>query len=267
MSSEERSHIPLVQKLAIESAAAIAAAALVSPFISIIDVSIFSNASGRQKLGSAIVSGFKKLTFHPIQFCKHPSFYLIWGVYSGTYIVANTIQAFCDHKHIPWFYPKFVGTSVANVGLSVLKDLYLTRTFGTGQVRKVPFRSYSLYTIRDSLTIYASFNLPTILSQNLVASGIDPKWADVGAQLVTPCAIQLSSSPLHLLGMDFYNRPQASTPDRVVFIKKEYFATTLARIGRIFPAYGIGGVANKYFRKLGSEWLDQMHSKKQMAMV
>ena len=32
------------------------------------------------------------------------------------------------------------------------------------------------------------------------------------------------------------------------FVKREYLKSTLARICRIGPAFGIGGVGNKYFR-------------------
>ena len=254
--------IPLSEKLVIETGAAIGAAAMVSPFISIIDVAIFANASGRETLTTAIRSGFKKLVFHPFQFLKQPSFFLIWGVYSGTYIVANYIQAICDHQGKPWFYPKFLGTSVANVSLSVTKDLYLTRAFGKGDPRPVSLRSFGLYTARDSLTIFASFNLPTLVSSQLTSVfGMKKSLAETGAQLMTPCAVQLLSSPLHLLGMDLYNRTSATSAERLVFIRKEFVGTSLARMGRIFPAYGIGGVANKFLRALGNDWLGVRHGR------
>jgi hypothetical protein len=38
-------------------------------------------------------------------------------------------------------------------------------------------------------------------------------------------------------------------------VKREYVKTALARMARIFPAFGIGGVVNKYIRKSGKEWL------------
>ena len=46
------------------------------------------------------------------------------------------------------------------------------------------------------------------------------------------------------------------------FIKKEYVKTTLARMSRIFPAFGIGGVVNKYVRKIGNEHLREVYGKK-----
>eukprot|EP00842_Homolaphlyctis_polyrhiza_P000974 jgi/Hompol1/1878/HPOL_004979-RA len=196
---------------------------MVAPLISIVDKAIFANASGTQPLFQGIVSGLTTLATKPLYFVRQPAFLLIWGVYSGTYIVANSIQAICDRRSIPWQIPKFIGSSVANVSLSVAKDLYFTRAFGTGPARPVPFGSYSLYTVRDSLTIFASFNLPTLLAAQLRSNTkLSQSSADTISQLVAPCAIQLVSTPLHLYGMDLYNRPSANTNDRAVFIKKEY---------------------------------------------
>lgn len=55
--------------------------------------------------------------------------------------------------------------------------------------------------------------------------------------------------------MDLYNRPgRVGLKERVGFIGKEYVKTSLARVGRIFPAYGIGGVVNTWLRGKGREW-------------
>jgi hypothetical protein len=244
--------IPLSNLLAIEWSSAIASSAMVAPFISIIDKAIFSNASGREPLSKSIVSGLSTLVTKPIYFFRQPSFLFIWGVYSGTYVVANTIQGICDRDEIPWQIPKFIGSSTANVTLSVLKDLYFTRAFGVGSIRPVPLISYQLYMVRDCMTIGASFNLPDIVASKIVeSSSISPFAAATAAQLITPCAIQFLSSPLHLLGMDIYNRGSASWPERRSFIAREYVKTSFARVGRIFPAFGIGGVANKFLRKHG----------------
>jgi hypothetical protein len=44
------------------------------------------------------------------------------------------------------------------------------------------------------------------------------------------------------------------------FVQKEYFKTTLARMARIFPAFGVGGVVNKYIRKKGNALLTSYYS-------
>jgi len=104
--------------------------------------------------------------------------------------------------------------------------------------------------------------------------------ADITAQLVTPCAAQALSSPLHLIGLDLYNNPARTSAERLItvhslhllltssshlgrdlfrmaFVRQEYVGTTLARMGRIFPAYGIGGVVNKFLRKKGKEFIGE----------
>ena len=91
--------------------------------------------------------------------------------------------------------------------------------------------------------------------------GISPSIAETGSQLIAPCSIQALSSPLHLLGMDFYNNSKSTVGQRLQFIKKEYLGTTLARMGRIFPAFGIGGVTNKWLRGKSQGALIQYYQK------
>ncbi|KAI9011334.1 hypothetical protein BC832DRAFT_337908 [Gaertneriomyces semiglobifer] len=252
--------IPLSHTLAVEATCALSAAALVAPIITIIDRAIFLNASGTQPLVQGVLSGFKSLLTQPATFLRQPANLFMFAVYGGTYITANTIQSICDYEGWDWFYPKFIGTSAANVALCVAKDVYFTRWFGSGAARPVPWSSYSLYTTRDCLTVFASFNLPPLLSMHMQEKlGLTKKQGDVSAQLITPCAVQLVSTPMHLAGIDLYNRPTATTPERANFIKREYVKSTGARIGRIFAAFGIGGVANQHFRVEGHSLLRRWH--------
>ncbi|KAJ3129386.1 hypothetical protein HK098_001487 [Nowakowskiella sp. JEL0407] len=257
--------IPLPLHLGLETAAALISAATISPFISIFDKAIFTNASGKEKLFPAVKRGFSQLLTQPSVFVRQPAFLVVFGLYSGTYIVANFTQTICDHSLIPWFYPKFITTTAVNVSLSLLKDLYFTRAFGTTAVRAIPLASSLLYTTRDSMTIFASFNLPGIFSNSFQQSPyhLSESWSNFAAQLMAPMSVQVLSSPLHLLGMDLYNRPSGTNrfpklrwSDRFAFIRKEYIGTTLARWGRIFPAYSIGGVLNNAIRQRGKKILE-----------
>lgn len=248
---------PLLVRLGVEAAAATMCALSVAPAISIVDKAIVSNASGLEPLVPCLINGVKILVTNPIYFCKQPSFLFIVGVYSGTYIVGNSIEAICERSQTDSFYPKFIGSSAANVTLSVLKDKAFAQMFGKGDPKPMPIRSMGLFATRDSMTILASFSLPPILGQRLSSSfGIERAKADNIAQLFTPVTIQIFSTPLHLHGLDLYNRDIATQQERLAFIGREYISTTLARMARIFPAFGIGGVVNKYIRKLGRENLD-----------
>eukprot|EP01031_Cornospumella_fuschlensis_P039923 gene39923-48615_t len=234
---------PLWARVTVESLAATLSAFTVAPAISIADKAIVSNASGLEPLVPSLLNGVKTLFTKPIYFLKQPSFLMILGVYSGTYIVANNIEAICQREKQNPFYPKFIGSSIANVTLSVLKDKAFARMFGTGSPRPMPVSSLGLFAFRDSMTILASFSLPGLISVRLQHDlQLNKTFSDTASQLVTPCAMQVFSTPLHLLGLDFYNRSNASTLERKEFILREYVKTTLARIARIFPAYGIGGV-------------------------
>jgi hypothetical protein len=67
--------------------------------------------------------------------------------------------------------------------------------------------------------------------------------------------MQIFSTPLHLYGLDLYNRQEKGIPlkNRLEFIQKEYVKTVLARMARIFPAFGVGGVLNKKVRVWSKE--------------
>ena len=245
-----------------DTASAILSALSVAPAISIVDKAIVSNASGLQSLSGSIKSSVSHLIRNPLQFVKQRSFLLIWGVYSGTYIAANNIQGYCEREKRDALYPKLVGSSMVNVTLSVAKDKVFAKLFsaqgaqGVSAPSPMSYKSLGLFAMRDSMTIFASFTLPPILSVELQSHGVPKSVADVSSQLFSPCAMQFVSSPLHLVGLDLYNNPNGLNAGRVDFVKKEYFKTSLARIGRILPAFGIGGVLNKDFRVRGKSYFE-----------
>jgi len=72
------------------------------------------------------------------------------------------------------------------------------------------------------------------------------------AQFVTPAAVQIFSTPLHLLGLDLYNRPGAGwrgADGRTSRVVRDWAKSALARMGRIIPAFGVGGVVNTKVRR------------------
>lgn len=249
---------PLPMRLGVEWAAAILSAFTVAPAISIVDRAIVSNASGKEKLIPCLINGFKTLLKKPTHFLRQPAFLMIWGVYGGTYIVANSIESITERSKTSPVAPKFIGSSATNITLSVLKDKAYARMFGVGEPK--PFHSISLglFATRDCMTILASFTLPTIVGKAIDKQfHIGKQRADNFAQLTVPCMMQFLSCPLHLHGLDRYNRPDRtlSFSDRFSRVKQEYMKTAFARMARILPAFGVGGVVNKYVRKSGKDWL------------
>lgn len=259
-SKQEEALPPLSHRIGVECIAAVVSALSVAPVISIVDKAIVSNASGLEPLIPCAINGIKTMFLNPIYFFREPSFLLIWAVYSGTYIAANSVEAMCQYQNRPALYPKFFASSGANVMLSVWKDETFARMFGVGEVKPLPGRCYGLFATRDSMTIFASFTLPgpiSVMMQNKFAC--TPLFADNVSQLLSPCAMQFLSCPLHLHGLDLYNRRgPISVADRISFISREYYKTAFARIARILPAFGVGGILNKFLRKTGVEKLSDV---------
>ena len=241
----------LASTLLLESACGIASAFAVAPIVSILDKAIICNASGLEPLIPCCINGTKELFFKPTYFFRQPSFLLIWGVFSGTYLVGNCSESLCAYYERSSFFPKLVASSMTNVTLSVLKDKAFTRMFGVGTPKPLPAMSYLLFGIRDGATIFSSFIATGPISAYLQRhSSMSPVVCDTVTQLLSPILMQIFSTPIHLLGLDLYNHQgkEVAFKDRIEFIRKEYFNTLAARMTRIFPAFGIGGVLNKKLR-------------------
>ena len=152
-------------------------------------------------------------------------------------------------------------SSAANVGICMYKDQVFVRMFGPPGVvpRPVAPVSYALFTIRDCMTIFASFNVPPllgpVLSQRLSTQMQKTVSGQTIAQFAAPAVIQLISTPVHLLGLDLYNRPSqmaaggVSWGERWAAVRKNWAVSVAARICRIVPAFGVGGVVNMKVRK------------------
>ena len=155
---------------------------------------------------------------------------------------------------------KFLATSTTNLSLCLYKDAQFTRLFGpVGKAAApLPGATYAVFALRDSLTVYASFNLPPVLARHLPLSDAAVERAGLSrlsaAQLLAPAAMQLASTPLHLLGLDWYNRPGGARHvvpwrSRVAKVVRDWPKTAVARMCRIVPAFGVGGVVNTKVRR------------------
>lgn len=256
------------QIVGVECTSALCASFLVAPLISIIDKAIIQNAAAVMPLTTAIKQGVQLLITQPHVFLRSPSFLMIWGVYGGTYCCANVVEGLLKARDRDSVFPKFITGSVVNVSLSVLKDKTFARMFGQQKIalKPMPAVSYALFAARDTLTVLASFTLPPMVADIMVKeTGVSASVAHSVAQLSIPCLMQVISTPLYLYGLDLYNRPSSSSngntgltkvQDRFMQVRREYIKTLGARVGRIFPAYGIGGVVNKQLRQSLYQMLD-----------
>ena len=217
------------------------------------------NASGRRPLAASLKSSLKTLLLRPSSIIFSKPFALIFALYGGTYLTANALDTATSTvrslpaNHVTSGPTKFAASSAANIGLCIYKDQVFVRLFGPAGAppRPVALPSYLLFAARDCMTIFASFNVPPLLGPVLSRS-LGEKWqryasGQTMAQFAAPAAVQLFSTPVHLLGLDLYNRPgvlQGGWRDRWAAVRKNWAVSTAARICRIVPAFGVGGVVN-----------------------
>lgn len=227
------------------------------------------NASGRDSFSNSIRSSLRTLFLRPHAILLSRPFALIFLLYGGTYLTANAFDTAASTVRnrpantVTSGTGKFAASSAANVSLCVYKDNVFVRLFGPPGVvpRPVPPASYMLFALRDCLTIFASFNVPPRLAPYIDSRmSADMRKSISGltvAQFAAPAAVQLFSTPIHLLGLDLYNRPSASAgatqnpvtfADRCRLIGKNWFVSTAARVCRIIPGFGVGAVVNRKVR-------------------
>jgi hypothetical protein len=112
--------------------------------------------------------------------------------------------------------------------------------------RPVGLPSYALFATRDLLTIFFSFNVPPLLAPYMPSNLYF--LPTTYSQIAAPAVCQLFSTPLHLLGLDLYNRAGVSKADRWRLVRSKWMISAFARMGRIIPAFGFGGVTNRKTR-------------------
>jgi hypothetical protein len=154
----------------------------------------------------------------------------------------------------------FATTTAINSSTTMLKDKYYAKHFGTAASKlKVPMITYGLWGLRDCMVIGSSFILPDVMCGMLQESSngaLDKGTALRISQFACPVVAQFVAGPIQLLGLDIYNRPLKNTnmtfqhriTERVRFQVQNFTAIVGARIARIAPAYGVGGIGNTYLR-------------------
>ncbi|KAL8732044.1 MAG: hypothetical protein Q9166_002996 [cf. Caloplaca sp. 2 TL-2023] len=248
-------------RIAADAASAVCAAGLVAPLITILDRGIIENASGRSPLMTSISTSSRALLTRPHTFLASRPFRLISMVYFSTYLTANSIDTIAStvtpsaYTHTTSGTSKFLAASTVNMSLCLYKDSQFAQMFrapgnaASALTRSIPKASYALFALRDSMTIFASFNLPPLVAPMLSEEVEKVVTRGSLAQILAPAAMQISTTPLHLWGLDLYNRPGVSMAERVRQVGRNWAGSTAARMGRIVPAFGFGGVINAKVRR------------------
>lgn len=220
------------------------------------------NASGRAPLKQSLLTSLRTLALRPHTLLLSKPTALIFLLYGSTYLTANAVDTtsatLADRPahSVTAGTTKFAASSAANISTCIYKDQVFVKLFGpTGVAPKpVPMASFALFAVRDCMTIFASFNIPPLLApyfdKRLSADMRRHVSGLSAAQFFAPAAVQLFSTPLHLLGLDLYNRPTVSgMRERWSLVRKNWAVSAAARICRIVPAFGVGGVVNTKVRR------------------
>ncbi len=80
----------------VDAVGGVTAAALVAPFVALVDKCIIANASGREPLNIGLKKGIKDLFGNPMKFISQKYVHYVQGVYTGTYLVANFTETYCN---------------------------------------------------------------------------------------------------------------------------------------------------------------------------
>ena len=268
----------LTSKLAGDVLIGSAVTFFVAPFLTVVDKAIVESAAGRRTLIESGVESLRGIVQNPKQYFKSPTFLMMWGVYAATYSTANSLKTISEHQD----YHKsnsaeadrptspalghmgvFLGTTFVNSSSALLKDQAYAKMFGTNsKITEVPKLSYAFWIARDFSVIGSSFILPDLVSGHVARMcDIDEKSAKSMSQLALPVVTQFVAGPLHYIGLDLYNRDLTGKSwgdavlDRSVSLYRGIAPVIAARIARIAPGYGIGGVLNTNLR---DQWRENL---------
>lgn len=233
------------------------------------DRSIIEKAATNTTFRSCFMRALRPVITRPHTFLVSKPFLLVFALYFSTYFVANgidtitsTVQAKPASK-VTSGATKFMSTSITNMSICIYKDSQFVKMFGKPKTpaATIPMLSYALFAMRDSMTVFASFNLPPLIAPKFLdlPPSVQKQFSAIlstesrrnnTAQFFAPAAMQLISTPLHLLGLDLYNRQgDISMTRRLARVTRDWGVSAFARMGRIIPAYGVGGVVNTNIRK------------------
>lgn len=272
----------LQSHLLVDCAAAVTAAATIAPIITATDryvntcnvrpraltnshrSVVESVSTGKplvRTLGKHLLCPFT----NPRKFFATRPVFVVWTLYAATYFTANTsetlIEKFLDADKT------LTGTLVSsavfavNTPLSVWKDVRFAQFFGARVVaktttslapahRSMPASVSAAFLVRDIITVFGSFAIApqfaAMIPDNLAQTAQAKASA---AQLVVPAMTQVVATPVHLLGLDLYNRPgRTGFVDRLNASRRKLLSTTVMRAFRLIPAYGLGIIFNGNLR-------------------
>ena len=243
--------------LAADAGASAATGAAVAPILAAVDRAVTESAAGKKGLWQSFFGTLRQIGTKPGAFVTSPAFRWLWLVYGGTYFVASAAEstlALLPRGAVSkeaGGVGKWLATSSYNTGSSLAKDTAFARMYGgAASAAAVPAGAYGAWLTRDFLSMAVFFTLPPLLAPTVGKVTGSEESGYVAAQLGLPLAFQAVVTPLHLLGLDIFNRPDKTLAQRASLIRREYLPSTSIRMLRMAPPYSIGTIG---LRKLRTE--------------
>ena len=226
--------------------AGIASSVIISPVMTLIDMSIIRSQMNRQSISKSFVSN---ITFYSVNKSKiWRPVSIIFGVYSATYCTANLTELFCHSVEIDHKIPTLLMTSLVNIIAINYKDITYSKML-QNQLMKFSWKSKLLFASRDILTITSCFVWKKDMISYLDKYMMHNKSVIISS-LVLPSFIQVFSTPIHILAVDIYQNPNITIRSRWKNIQKSYSSVLTGRIMRVIPAFCIGSFINDMLRPM-----------------
>ncbi len=225
--------------------AGVTSSLIISPIMTLIDISIIKSQLHKQTLSKSITENITFYSANKRSFLK--PLLTMNTVYISTYCTANLTELFCKKQGIDYKLPTLLATSAVNIFTIMFKDSTYSKLIKKQQATKFPLKSNMLFAVRDMSTIMTCF----IWKKDVVHymdKYMDHNKSEVLASIFMPSLIQVFSTPLHILAIDIYEHPEHRLKERLKRIPSIYRSVLLGRVIRAVPAFGVGGFINDMLR-------------------
>ncbi|KAH7225139.1 hypothetical protein BKA60DRAFT_512399 [Fusarium oxysporum] len=244
-----------------DTVAAMVASAFVAPSVVLLDRALVEKSSFNQPIIEGLRRHSQNCLKKPGSFIFSRPFGIVWVLYAVTFGTANATETVASRlKSTTISSLSFIPISLVNVPLGIWKDLKLAQIYSAQPteranvrqvVKRVSRASMTAFLIRDSATMFGSFTLPTLLASAVPDSVFaSPHGKIMATQTTVPILSQIVSTPVHLLGLDYYNRNSGATVvERLSRIRADIMPATVVRCVRVLPTFGFGCLLNRELRE------------------
>lgn len=231
--------------------AATASSFIISPIMTIIDISIIKSQLQKEKISKSMIDNITFYSNNKKKFVFPLSVMNI--VYCSTYCSANLTELWCRKNDIDYKIPTLMATSLINIISISYKDIIYSKLLKNKLV-KFPIQSNLLLATRDMMTINAAFIWKKDLI-NYFDKYMMHNKSEFIVSIFLPISIQFVSTPIHILAIDIYENPNSTIRERYKNIKFCYKSILLGRILRTIPAFGVGGFINDMLKPINNSCL------------